>query len=148
MAKLIIGLLAVYFLSACSSTGGTLGDFKPYPQWELVYANDENGELIEGSKDQLIASIRAGKPVRIFTAGRRIEHATDAQFLSIFDGEVFAQITAIESQKPELNPTKILFRKPGVKWRSIIGTNGIVTAFSDGQEPNARTGSTKWFVQG
>ena len=115
--------------------------------WRLVYANDENGAVVDGSKEALIEAVRAGKPVRVYTAGRRVEHAMDAQFLTIFEGEVFAQITPIESQRPYVDPPRILFRQPGQKWRSIVGTNGFVTALMDGNDPSVRSGATKWFVQ-
>ncbi len=118
--NIALGLFVAALTTACISPGGSVTHGTPDTEWKLVYANDENGNSLEGSKEVLIASIRAGKPVRIYTAGRHIDHATGAQFLSIFKGEVFAQITPIESQRPTENPAQILFREPGVKWRSIF----------------------------
>ncbi|MFK8015231.1 MAG: hypothetical protein AB8G17_07305, partial [Gammaproteobacteria bacterium] len=70
--------------------------------WRLVFENDERGERVAGSKQALIDAVQVGKPVRVFTQGRRIGHASDALFLSIFDGEVFAQLVEIQSQRPGL----------------------------------------------
>ncbi len=131
----------------CVSQGDVANGDVQESGWRLVYSNDENGNTLEGSKADLISAIRSGKPVRVYTAGRRIEHASDALFLSVFDEEVFAQTIAIESQRPATDPIRIEFREPGVKWRSIVGTNGFVTAFMDGKEPNIRRGATRWFVQ-
>ncbi len=138
-------LLTVVLLNACVTTVG--GEQPGDSSWRVVYANDANGEPVSGSKAALIDAVRAGKPIRVYTAGRRIEHAADAQFLSIFEGEVFAQLTPIESQRPQLEPLGMLFREPGVKWRSIVGSNGFVTAYMDGNEPNVRTGRTRWFAR-
>ena len=146
MKNIFCSLYVVLFLTACASVNAPVKQTSASNHWTLIYANDDKGNSLEGSKEKLIEAIRVGKPVRIYTASSRIEHAFDAQFLSIFEGEIFAQIMPIESQRPTSNPTQILFRNPGEKWRSIVGSNGFVTALLDGQEPNVRTGSTKWFV--
>ena len=112
-----------------------------------MFENDAQGNTLSGSKQRLIDAVRAGKPVRIYTAGRRIEHSAGVSYLSIFKGEVFAQIMEIQSQRPAEDPVRIEFRKPGEKWRAIIGTNGFVTAYIDGREPNKRTGASRWYIQ-
>ena len=117
------------------------------PSWRLVYAHDEEGAAVEGSKDELMQAVRNGKPVRVYFAGRTVEHAAEAFFLTIFEGEVFAQIEQINSQRPSRDPAKITFREPGQEWHMIIGTNGYVSALMDGSEPNERTNAARWFVQ-
>ncbi len=140
-------LVFVIITGAGCATLKVAGDDAQKSQWRLVYANDEQGEPVDGSKAALIDAVRDGKPVRVYTRGRRVEHAADAQFLTIFEGEVFAQLTPIEAQQPETDPARVLFRNPGQKWRSIVGTNGFVTAFMDGRDPNERNGATRWFVE-
>lgn len=145
--RLVLVVVAVLILGACTTAGNGHGQAGEASSWRLVYENDAQGQGVAGSKAALIEAIKRGKPIRVYTAGRRIEHASEARFLSIFQGEVFAQLSAIESQRPQLEPLQITFRQPGQKWRSIVGSNGFVTAYMDGNEPNIRTGRTRWFVQ-
>ncbi|MEO1483323.1 MAG: hypothetical protein AAFU77_14545 [Myxococcota bacterium] len=133
----------VLALCAC---GTTAPQGPPTGSWALVFENDADGGTVAGSKAALIDAVERGVPVRVMTLGRRITHVADAAFLSIFEGEVFAQLAAIESQRPSVDPPRIGFREPGVRWRVIVGTNGAVSALMDGGEPNDRTGATRWFV--
>lgn len=116
--------------------------------WRLVFATDAEGAPVDGSKEALMTAVRAGKSVRVYWARGPVEHLADAAFLTIFEDEVFAQVEPIESQRPQQDPLGVYFREPGVKWRAIIGTNGLFTAFMDGNdEPGVRTIMTRWFVQ-
>jgi len=94
--------------------------------WYLAYGHDDKGVSNAGAKKDLIAAIRAGKPVRVYWAGRRIEHLVDANFLSVLEGEVFAQISSIRGQRPspEGQPPSIELAAPGQEWSAIISTNG------------------------
>lgn len=133
-------------LVACSTTENNASAVTA-DGWSLVFENDDTGSVVAGSKAALIEAVRAGKPIRVYTAGRRIEHASEAVFLSVFGGEVFAQLPTIESQRPLLDPLGITFRSAGQKWRSIVGSNGFVAALMDGSEPRVRSGGARWFVQ-
>jgi len=139
--KCIFLVSVIFFLSACATRVSS-----QQSSWQLVFENDNEGNTLAGSKAELLSAIRSGKNVRVVTIGRSIDHASDAGFLSIYKGEVFAQIQAIESQRPVNDPIRIEFRTPGEKWRAIIGSNGFVTAYIDGSEPNIRTGRTKWYL--
>lgn len=44
------------------------------PSWELVYANDAEGNALEGSKQELIETVRSGRPIRVYWSGGRVEH--------------------------------------------------------------------------
>ncbi len=99
--------------------------------WELAYSHDESGQAISGSKQALIDAVRNGHAVRIYWSGRTVEHLADSFFLTILDGEVFAQIEAIQGQNPSLDPPSIEFRDN--LWRAIFSTNG--------------DRALKWFVQ-
>jgi len=90
--------------------------------WQLVYAHDENGAPTEGSKDALIAAVKAGNPVRVYWAGRRVQHVTDGGFLTILQGEVFAQMAPITGQKPSIDPASIELQDN--QWQTVFATNG------------------------
>ncbi len=117
------------------------------PTWSLAYAHDEAGQALAGSKQRLIEAVRAGKLVRVYFAGRRVEHLTDSHFLTVFGGEVFAQIAPIQTQAPSMEPPKIEFREPGRLWRAIIGTDGSFRGYADGNDPGQRQSGARWFVQ-
>ena len=89
--------------------------------WKLIYSHDKSGQALSGTKQALIEEIRAGKSVRIYWAGKRVEHLIDAHFITILGGEVFAQIT-IQGQKPSIDPPAIELRES--PWKTIFSTNG------------------------
>ena len=73
------------FLSICTILGWSVacGEAiveKPagLPGWRLAYSHDEDGVARSGSKEELLAAVRGGKPVRIYLRGRRVEHVADA----------------------------------------------------------------------
>ncbi|MEM6483481.1 MAG: hypothetical protein AAF662_00650 [Pseudomonadota bacterium] len=140
-----IALVAVVFsmLMGCSVSSPSADRS---PSWVLVFENDPNGNPVSGSKADLLAAVRNGQPVRVFLPGRRVDHAVDAVFLSLIEGEVFAQSPTIHAQAPEFSPPSIGFREPNTHWRAIVGTNGHIRALMDGAEPRQRTGSIQWFV--
>ena len=141
-------ILLAIGLASCSANDDNSQKSNSTDSWILVYENDREGNAVQGSKEDLIQYVYDGKPVRVVAIGRRIAHSADAQFLSVFEGEVFAQITPINSQRPDVDPPRIFFREPGQKWRAIFGTNGFFTAYMDGsEEPNVRTSPAKWYVQ-
>ncbi len=115
--------------------------------WRLAYAHDDQGAALDGSLEDLIAAVRAGKPVRVYVKGRRVEHSAGAQFLTIFEGHVFAQISEIQGQAPSSDPPRIAFRAPGTYWRAIYGTTGAVEALMDGNEPRQNRAALSWFVE-
>lgn len=129
-------------LSACSVTQSGFPE-----RTRLVYANDSEGRTTAGDKEALIEAVRLGRSIRVVTHGRTILHAADAQFLSVFEGEVFAQLTPIDTQRPTREPVQILFREPGVQWHAIVGTNGFMTAFMDGKDPVVRAAVTYWYTR-
>jgi hypothetical protein len=78
----------------------------------------------------LIDAVRLGYPIRIGWGGTRVEHVSEADFLTIFEDEVFAQIKTIIGQAPSVknDSVKIQFRIQN-HWTKITGTNGYSTAF-------------------
>lgn len=124
----------------------------------------EDGEVVSGSLDSLLMAVRNGKKIRVGweldfnkSSSSIIEHWSDAGFLTIFDGHLFAQIESIFEQAPApMNPPKIMFvdSKPD-GWVGIISTTGILRSNYKGsseksiKEIMALTESkvrTKWAV--
>ena len=151
LQKVFVGL--VIFVSGCVSMlfTGTQENKKSETtksgSWELMFSHDEKGKTLKGSKEKLLEAVRAGKPVRVSFGSGRVEHFTDAKFMVIFKGELFAQIDPIQSQRPMESPHCVTFREPGKMWRTILGTNGQNRPLMDGSEPRERTTGAKWFVQ-
>lgn len=102
----ILGLAALA-LSGCALLGGE----PPVDGgWRLVYAANAEGRTLAGDKRLLMRAVRAGLPLRVgwgirwtLADGRPggIEHVADAGFVSIYQGEVFAQVTNFLQQRPD-----------------------------------------------
>ncbi|MEO1255329.1 MAG: hypothetical protein AAFY41_10645 [Bacteroidota bacterium] len=96
-------------------------------QWKLIYEHDKDGNTVSGSKADLIEAIQNGAEVRLGwkmgSKDRSIQHYAEGTFLSILEGEVFAQINPILSQKPDFENVSITFRE-NLKWSFIASTTG------------------------
>ncbi len=114
--------LAPLLLLILSLTGCTTTPQQPQATWQLAFHHKAGGEAIAGSKQALIEAVRAGNEVRVYLKGRRVEHLVDANFMTLFGGEVFAQIDKIRGQAPSLEPAKIAFREND--YEVIYATNG------------------------
>lgn len=117
----ILTAIAAFVVSGCVATGTNPSEMATQ-EWRLVYSHDAQGQPLSGSKDDLIEVVRAGVPVRVYWAGRRVEHITDAKFLTILGGEVFTQIETIQGQSPSVDPPAIELRDN--TWSTILSTNG------------------------
>ena len=148
--KQIAFALAMFFSALCATA---YADDQPLDTWRVVFAHDNDGVALTGSKDDLIEAVRSGKPVRVYFSMGRVEHTAEALFLTVFQGEVFAQTEEINTQRPvaannEDELSVIQFREAGQKWRMILGTNGYFSAFADGDEaPSEIQMAGRWFVQ-
>lgn len=125
LIALIAALMGAVLFSSIARTNS------PMETWRLAYAHDAEGNAVEGSKQALIDAIVAGKPVRVYWAGRRVQHVIDASFLTILQGEVFAQMRPIQGQKPSIDPARVELREN--TWQTVHATNG--------------ERALKWFVQ-
>ncbi len=125
-AALISSALTLSFSTAANTRAAEQGG-----DWHLAYSHDKDGQPLDGSKQALVDSILAGKPVRIYWAGRTVQHVMDAGILTVLEGEVFAQIQPITAQRPSTNPAKVELVEG--EWQTIFATNG--------DRP------LKWFVQ-
>lgn len=129
MKKFILVLFFVLMINGCASEVIHSQPKLQPNNWTLVFHHGSDGEPISGSRQALIEAIRAGSDVRVYSKGRRVEHLVNANFLTIFGGEVFAQMDAIRGQKPTLDPLEITLRDND--YVTIMATN-------DGEK--------KWFV--
>ena len=123
--KAILGIFLL--LVSCSSLAASA------EEWRLILHVDKDGKTIEGDKGPLINTIRKGYPVRVGFAGRTVEHVTDAGFLTILNGEVYAQIDSIITQQPSKEFSTLGFRDVNKSWRAILSTKGTLTAIATGE---------------
>lgn len=129
--KTLLTLAAAALVGALMAATLTTAN-TPANSWRLAYAHDGDGKTLDGSKDALLAAIRAGKPVRVYFGMGRVEHTVDAGFITIFKGEVFAQMRTITGQKPMTDPAVTIELRDNT-WQKIFATNG--------------DWPLKWFVQ-
>ena len=90
--------------------------------WQSVFHHGPDGDVISGSKAQLIDAVRKGKQIRIYMNLKFVEHSMDANFLSIFEGEVYAQIDPMKGQLPN-RKTKLLELRDN-EFNGLYSTNG------------------------
>ncbi len=113
------------------------GALPPRPRWVAVYRNGIDGEALEGSKEALLAAIRAGQPIQIgwgFSAERdgkalSVEHTISPEFLTIVSGDhVAAQLPEHIAQQSYVNIDGALFDDGAVMWRRLMTTRGTFDA--------------------
>ena len=130
--------------------------------WQLIYENDDQGNTISGTLDELISSIQNGKSIRIyFRMGRKdqpqifVEHTALIKFTTVMNSPngqfVSGQIDPIVGQIPNFEKESVLL-KENLEWSLIASTNGK----NDTMTRNVITGEiidhrqvqwgTKWFV--
>ena len=141
-------IFLMLFFSSCQ------GVEKSNTGWQKVFQNDAEGNAIYGDKSNLIDAVRLGYPIRIGWGGRRVEHVADADFLTILNGEVFAQIKSIVGQAPSIqnDSVKIRFRLQN-HWTKMAGTNGYYTSIMTDYFQDTLVGggvdrytATTWYV--
>jgi len=88
---------------------------------------------VQGTKAALIDAVSMGNSIRIGweldfdeDGTGDLTHWADADFLSIWKGEVFTQVQAIHTQSPQRNEADIKLRSPYTEWRGSIGTTGTL----------------------
>ncbi len=124
--------------------------------WKLVYAHNAEGQATFGNLTDLIGAVRAGKDVKIGwkmgSGSKFVEHTAQAQFLTIMDSTVYAQITPIIGQQPSFTKRQITFHEH-LQWSMIASTNGkndtMMKDVSSGTilDHSLYRWATKWFVR-
>lgn len=151
-----LALLAVPLATAVSPA---LAQQQAPAGWRMVYAVDSAGKPTFGQKQDLLAAVRAGLPIRVGwgitwrlsdgTAGG-VEHVAEATFLTIHQDEVFAQIAPILGQAPDARSPAITLGIGGDRlWYALLDTTGRLQGqfTGAGEADSFRTGTT-WYVQG
>ena len=106
----------------------------------LLYASGFDHQPTHGSKDALIHAVNRGEPIRL---GWELDfdrdgipdlsHWSDATYLSVWQGEVFAQVHAVHAQRPLREEADMVFPDAYSEWRGSLGTTGrLEGAYSNG----------------
>ncbi|MFY0603027.1 MAG: hypothetical protein JXQ93_03695 [Flavobacteriaceae bacterium] len=125
-------LLIAFLLTVSYSFSQTIGAYK------VVYSSDKNGKVTSGDIKTLIKEVKNGNPVRVGWSiffkypktGKVVEmqHWTDAGFVTVIDGHVFAQVNGIFKQGPQIEPTPsvhLVTNTPN-SWVGVISTSGMI----------------------
>lgn len=147
-------LLSLSILTFCFTVSSCVNQKESRGGWQKVYENNAQGQVVFGDKTTLINAVRLGYPIRIGWGGRRVEHVAEADFLTIFEGEVFGQIRAITGQAPIIDRDTIKIRfRPENHWTKIAGTNGFSTGLMTNYVRDTiaggntdRRAATTWYV--
>lgn len=101
----------------------------PIPLLEIGF----DGEIVGGSKQSLVNASQRGEPIRVGwnldfdeDAASDLSHWSDAALLSVFEGEVFAQVEAIHRQTPIRGEAEIVLTDNFSVWHGLIGSNGVL----------------------
>lgn len=111
--------------------------------YNIVYEADKDGNPLSGDLESLVQLVRSGNPIRVGwemnlinptdDSSYVLEHWSDAGFISIHQGHVFAQIPSIYGQgssavQPEIDqdPSMFLVNNKPHGWVAIVGTTGVL----------------------
>ncbi len=114
--------------------------------YDIVLATNFNGNVVKGSKQELVQLIREGKPVRVgwqldFDKDQKsdFDHWVEATFITILGEDVFTQIDPIFAQGPDEKAPQVEIYASSTRWTAILGTNGkLLNRFvlDDSKKPN------------
>ena len=142
-------LLVVFALLLFYNTNGQ-------SKWVLIYTNDAYGEPVYGNFQELIQAVEAGKEIRVgwnMGSGERVvKHYAPAQFITIMDSVVYAQISPIIGQQPSYEKQQMTFHE-NLQWSMIAGSHGkndtlmrdVISGDIIGH--NMYRWGTEWFVR-
>lgn len=143
-------MLTSLLLCACAGTNKENIANTNFPNWKLVYHHKQDGVPITGNKQQLIGLIQSGHSVRIVWPLRKdFVHITNAGFLTVMNGEIFAQAPDIIRQIPQLGEfaSIALDAEDQSHWHSIFSTTGQMQSFqSVNSQLLSRQVTLKWYV--
>lgn len=136
MNKIIYFVIALCFYNMRAQTS-------IQSSYKVIYEADKDGNRTSGDLKELITLVRNGNPIRVGwemellnptdQSTYVLEHWSDAGFISIHQGHVFAQIPSIYGQgssavQPEFNqnPSMFLVNNKPNGWVAIVGTTGVL----------------------
>jgi hypothetical protein len=107
---------------------------------QVLFETGFDKRTVRGTKSALIAAVERGEPIRIGwfldfnnDGTADLSHWADAQFLSVFEGEVFAQLGAIMEQSPVRGRATVRLGIFAREWRGLLGSNGSLQGrFTEG----------------
>lgn len=143
-AFILLSVLVCVLLCGCAA------NTSHSPDWQLIYAHDKDGNPESGDKQRLLQLVREGRPVRVYWPIRDVvEHVADAGFMTVMNGEVFAQIDGIVRQIPDRETRKriALDAEGQSRWHAVFATTGELRSF---QSAEGNLGDyrfpLKWYV--
>lgn len=107
-------------------------------KYSVIYETDENGITVSGNIEDLKKAVQNGNPIRVgWTINLQnqegvkkiLEHWTDTKFLTILDGNVYAQINSIYEQMTDFEDSNGAIKfldNQADGWVAIISTSGIM----------------------
>jgi len=119
----------------------------------LLYQTGFDGGALAGDKASLVAAVERGEAIRVgwsldFNADGTTDlaHWAEGGFLTVFEGEVFAQLEAIAPQRPVARTASVSLVSGPVTWRGLLGSDGSLDgAFSDGRPiPGGARVAIRW----
>ena len=123
--------------------------------FEVVYAADREGKVVSGSLDELVAAVQGGAALRVgWELPMRmpgedalvLEHWTDAGFVSVWRGHVFAQLRDIYEQGVVITDPAFFLQAEPHGWTALVGTTGSFRMVTAGEKSEMRA-ATRWAVQ-
>ncbi|KAK7469638.1 hypothetical protein BaRGS_00036367 [Batillaria attramentaria] len=97
-------------------------DWYPDKCWRMVYENDQYGDALSGSLDELILMISLGHRVRVYYDGFNLE----ANLIRVADGVVIAQSQEEISRRGGNNYDKYFFNTESMwKWTTVHTTGTV-----------------------
>ncbi|MEM7730191.1 MAG: hypothetical protein AAF311_13115 [Pseudomonadota bacterium] len=151
--EIAMKILSAFFLAALSASGLSTHAKAQLSCDTPLFATGFDRDVTHGTKAALIDAVSQGEPLRIGwqldfddDGASDLTHWADAAFLSIFEGEVFTQVDAIQRQSPRRGDANVTLREPYIEWRGSLGTTGVMEGrFSDGTAfPSDLKVSTMW----
>lgn len=102
--------------------------------YQVICEIDREGKVLSGSLEELIGYVQNGNAVRVgWVIGEGKEHEmwhwTDASFITVLKGHVFAQIKGIFAQATDPvseTPSVFLHSDQSNSWVAIFGTTGVM----------------------
>ncbi len=124
-SKIIIAMISFFLVISCTTNNQD-------SNWSIAFKNDKDGNVIHGSKNELINAIRNGADIRIGWGSKgkkhQIEHLSDPIWIAILDEkEIMIHLhpqvlSSINWDKYTVNyADSTLLRK---EWRVVLTTKG------------------------
>lgn len=145
-------ICSVFILAACFFVLAPFASSQSCPATLLVVEQD--GRVSAGSKEKLRTAVQMGFPLRVgmfMEAGddgkADLAHWADAVFITVFEGEIFTQLTEIRRQAPKPGEKHIELSPAPSRWTGSIGTDGFLEgAFDDQQKPFRMRVRSTWCI--